>query len=186
MIAMLLSSLALAGAQAASASPPAPALAAKGAALPADIVRFFEGSWTGSGNFVRGNKPLQSTYRFESVSDGQGLLVRHQEQLPHTFSFVGLWSVDTRSGDVVMMLASNLKGGARMFRSSGWQGATLTFRPDPSLQTWFAQERITIQRLDATRFSARYELSRDGVNWGGGDFQTFTRDPAAGVSPAQS
>ena len=184
---MLLSSLALAGAQAASASPPAPPLAAEGQPFLPTSFGFSEGSWTGSGNFVRGNKPLQSTYRFESVSDGQGLLVRHQEQLPHTFSFVGLWSVDTRSGDVVMMLASNLKGGARMFRSSGWQGATLTFRPNcPPADLVCARADYDLAPRREQRGRRRHELSRDGVNWGGGDFQTFTRDPAAGVSPAQS
>lgn len=173
----LLMALAMASDQPVQAapSPPAPPPAGKAKELPADIVRFFQGSWTGSGNFVRANRPVRSTYRFEPVADGQALLVRHSEQPPNSFAFVGLWSVDTRSGEMVMLLASNGNGGARMFRAAGAQGGRMTFLPDPSLQSWFARERITIERLDPNRFSARYELSRDGTNWGGGDFQVFTR-----------
>jgi hypothetical protein len=162
---------------AAPATPPAAAAkrVAKATGLPEGIRDYFSGSWSGSGQFASG-KPLASTFTFEPVLDGEALFVRHAEKAPQKFAYLGMWSVDTEDGDVVMMLAGNLKGGARPFRSSGWEGDTLTFAPDKSLQTWWAMEKIVFTRESPTRFKAKYQMSRDGgANWGGGDEQTFTK-----------
>jgi hypothetical protein len=158
----------------ATAAPAAIAPVAKATRLPEAIRDYFSGSWSGEGQFTSG-KPLASTFTFEPVLDGEALLVRHAEKAPHKFAYVGMWTIDTATGDVVMMLAGNLKGGARLFRSSGWKGDILTFSPDKSLQTWWAMEKITFTRESPTRFKAKYQMSRDGVNWRGGDEQTFTK-----------
>jgi hypothetical protein len=142
--------------------------------LPADVRDYFEGNWTGSGQFSNG-KPLSSTFSFEEALDGEALFVRHAEKEPHKFAYMGMWTVDTAKGDIVMMLAGNLKGGARLFRSQGWEGDTLTFMPDKNLQTWWAMEKIVFTRESPTRFKAKYQMSRDGANWRGGDEQTFTK-----------
>lgn len=46
---------------------------------------------------------------------------------------------------------------------------------DYFLGSWFGQERITFVRQSETQFGVRYETSRDGTSWGGGDEQLFTR-----------
>jgi hypothetical protein len=174
---LMLAQPAVPPASAPAASPAAAAApVAKATGLPEAIRDYFSGSWSGSGQFVSSGKPLESTFTFEPVLDGEALFVRHAEKAPLKFAYMGMWTVDTASGDVVMMLAGNLKGGARLFRSQGWEGDTLTFMPDKSLQTWWAMEKIVFTRESPTRFKAKYQMSRDGgANWRGGDEQTFTK-----------
>ena len=114
---------------------------------------------------------------FAAGLDNQGLLVRAQEYPPNTFEYVALWSTDSSSGNVVMLLASNHQGGARLFRSSsGWQNGTIAFQSVPALRAPWALERFTFTRKTDSSFTATYEFSLDnGVSWKLGDRQTFTR-----------
>lgn len=157
---------------AAPATPPAP----PHRPLPAEVVDFFSGAWTGEGQFVRTGKPVASTYRFTSAYDREALSVEHVELPPATFAWLGLMTLDGRSGDLVLMIASNHGGGGRLMRSStGWNGDVLVFEA-AELQAAFARERLVFTRLGADSFKAAYEMSRDdGQTWRTGDEQTFTR-----------
>ena len=158
--------------------PAAPAAAAAPSAptLPGDITGYFTGSWAGSGLFVRSGKPVESTFDFEAAHDGEAILVRHVELAPNSFAYSGVISMDSVSGKPVFLMASNKKGGARLFRSAGWQGDTITFEADPALQAWFARERITFVRKSDRAFKATYEMSRDnGATWRTGDEQDFVK-----------
>lgn len=173
--------VALSGAQARAqvAGPPAAATQTR-PTLPASITAFLEGDWAGRGQFTRNGLPVASTFSFRTVLEGEAMKVDHAEVAPNTFAYSGVMSVDSRSGDVLLLMASNKGGGGRLMRSKGWIGETLAFEATPELHAWFARERITLERLGPDRFRATYEMSRDGgATWRSGDVQTFERSPAS-------
>lgn len=174
-VALLMPVTALAQTPPAPATAPASQPAPPHRPLPADVADYFAGSWSGEGQFIRTGKALASTYRFSPAYDGEALSVEHAEELPATFAWLGLMTLDGGSGDLVLMMASNHGGGGRLMRSKGWDGDTLVFEA-AELQAAFAKERLTFQKLDAHSFKAAYEMSRDGgQTWRTGDEQTFTR-----------
>lgn len=179
--AMALAGALPAAAQAQVAAPaPAAVVAPVRPTLPATISNWLAGDWTGEGTFTRSGEPVASTFRFRTVLDGEAMTVEHAEIAPASFAYRGVISVDSRSGDVVMVMASNKGGGGRVLRSEGWIGETLAFEATPELHAWFARERITFERQGPDRFRATYEMSRDGgVTWRSGDVQTFERTGGA-------
>jgi hypothetical protein len=148
------------------------------ALLPLDIVIYCNGDWAGKGKFTSG-KDIESDFSFVPDLEGQCIVVRQRERPPNTFEFVALWSMDSISKDVVMLLASNHDSGARIFRSHGWQDGTIVFQSVTELRALWALERFTFERESTTTFHATYEFSRDnGKTWHVGDHQTFTKQPS--------
>lgn len=143
--------------------------------LPQSVSGYFAGRWQGVGKFIRSGKPLESSFEFEPRLGGEGMIVHHVEQAPNSFAYDAILSVDSATGQLVMLMGSNHKGGARLFRSSGWQGDTLAFQSVSELRTSFALERITFHREGPTKFKATYEMSADGSSWRVGDEQIFTK-----------
>lgn len=145
-------------------------------ALSTEFVDYLAGDWTGSGTFTRTGKPVESTFRFQPSHDREVLIVEHAEKEPNRFAYSGVISMDSVTGKPVFLMASNNKGGARLFRSEGWQDGRLVFETDPALQAWFARERISFIRKGDRAFKATYEMSRDnGATWRTGDEQDFTK-----------
>ena len=147
-------------------------------ALPPDMVSYFNGNWAGKGKFSSG-KDVEASVSFVPDLGTQCVVVRQKEKPPNTFEFIALWSVDSVSKDIVMLLASNHNSGARTFRSHGWRDGTIVFQSVPELRALWAFERFTFARESATIFHATYEFSRDdGKTWQVGDRQTFTKQPS--------
>src|SRR5580700_12150508 len=96
------------------------------ARLPPDMVNYVNGEWAGKGKFTNG-KDIESDFSFVHDLEGQCIVVRQKEKPPNTFEFIALWSMDSVSEDVVMLLTSNHNSGARIFRSHGWQDGTIVF-----------------------------------------------------------
>jgi hypothetical protein len=160
-----------------ASSTPAAAASAKGA-LPPDLVAYFSGNWTGSGAFVKSGKPLASDYSFVPDIENQCLVVHQKEKPPYDFEFVALWSVNSDSGQVVMLLVSNHGSGARVFHGSAWQEGRLSFETAPEDPKVPGRERFTFERDSTTAFHTMYEYSQDGgKTWAVGDRQSFTKTP---------
>ena len=128
--------------------------------LPQDLVSYFTGDWAGKGRFTSG-RDLESDFRFVPQPDNQCVLVHQKEKPPNTFEFSALWSVDSVSGNVVMVLVGNLDTGTRIFRSHGWQDGKIVFQGVPELRSYWALERFTFERESATVFHSTYEFSKD-------------------------
>jgi hypothetical protein len=159
----------------ASASPADAAQTPKGS-LPRDLVSYFEGNWTGKGAFVRSGKELASDYSFVPDIENQCLVVHQKEKPPYDFEFVALWSVNSGTGQLVMLLVSNHKGGASVLHGSGWQDGKLVFQTVSEGPADLALQRFTFQRDSATAFQTMYEYSQDGgKTWAVGDRQSFTK-----------
>ncbi len=158
------------------ASPATPAAQAPKGSLPPDLVKYFAGNWTGKGAFVRSGKELASDYSFVPDLDNQCLVVHQKEHPPNDFTFVALWSVNSDTGQLVMLLVSNHEGGASMLRGSGWQDGKLVFQTVPESASDVGLERFTFMRDSATAFHTTYEYSQDGgKTWAVGDHQSFTK-----------
>jgi hypothetical protein len=177
MSSVLLTILAIVASHAAQEQPLTVASAAKAEkpALPPSVSQYFAGRWNGSGTFVRSGRPVESSFEFEPRPDSESMAVRHAEKAPNSFAYDGILTVDSIRGDLLMLMASNNKGGGRLFRSAGWQNDILVFQSVPELRTAFALERITFVRQNAGSFKAIYEMSRDGVTWSVGDEQIFVK-----------
>lgn len=140
-----------------------------------DALSYFNGSWSGKGKFTTGGD-LESELSFAPDPGTQSVIVRAKEKPPNTFQFVALLSMDSISGELVMLMASNHNSGARVLRSPGWQSEKIVFQSTPELRARFALERFTFERKSETVFDATYEMSRDnGKTWLVGDRQTFAR-----------
>ena len=157
---------------------------AQGGSLPPGLISYFAGNWSGKGKFASSGKDLESDFSFVPDPETQSLLVRQKEKPPNTFRFVALWSIDSVSGQPVMLLVSNHDSGGRMFRSTGWNDGKIIFQSGPELHASFALERFTFERESTTVFHTTYEMSFDqGKNWTVGDHQTFTKaDPSTRLS----
>jgi hypothetical protein len=156
-------------------SPTVPQPTPKGS-LPADMVSYFAGTWTGKGAFARSGKELASDYRFVPDIENQCLVVHQKEKPPNDFEFVALWSVNSDSGQLVMLLVSNHEAGASVLHGSGWQDGKLVFQTVPKSPSDLGLERFTFQRDSATAFHTMYEYSQDGgKTWAVGDRQSFTK-----------
>lgn len=107
------------------------------ASLPPDVVKYFSGNWSGKGKFTSGME-VESDFSFVPDLENQCIFVRHKERAPNTFQFIALWSMDSISGELVTLLASNHDTGARVFRSNGWQDGKIVFQSAPELRAYFA------------------------------------------------
>ena len=161
-------------------SGPAQGMAAQKALLPVDLVEYFRGNWAGKGKFAN-SKDLESDLSFFPDLANQCMVVRQREKPPNDFEFIAPWSMDSVSGDLVMLLASNHDSGARLFRSWGWREGKLVFQSVPELRAAWALERFTFERVSANRFYTTYEMSMDGgKSWQVGDHQSFTKMSSKG------
>jgi len=123
-------------------------------------VSYFTGDWAGKGRFTSG-RDLESDFRFVPQLENQCVLVHQKEKPANTVEFSALWSVDSVSGNVVMVLVGNLDTGTRIFRSHGWQDGKIVFKSVPELRSYWALERFTFERESATVFHSTYEFSKD-------------------------
>jgi hypothetical protein len=118
------------------------------------MLTYFSGAWTEKGKFARG-EVIASDITFTTDLQNQCLVTREREKPPNTFQFIGLWSMDSMSGNSVMLLASNHNSGARVFRNHGWQGGKILLQSGPELRASWALERFTFGRKSSPRNSNR-------------------------------
>jgi hypothetical protein len=143
--------------------------------LPHEILAYFSGTWSGKGNAGSG-QAIESNFRFVPDLANQCLIVREQEKPPSSYRWIALWSTDSVSGDLVMLLTSNGNWGARVFRSLGWQNDKLVFQSVPELRAQFGLERFTYERKSDSTFDSTFEMSTDNGNtWRKGEHQVYTK-----------
>lgn len=157
--------------------------------LPADLVAFFTGEWTGKGAFASG-KPIEAKVTFTPDLQGKWLVVRQVDQPPNAFQTLSLWGMAPASQGLVMSLHDNV-GGLRLFTSEGWRDGKVTFdhaTPFPAPPTPPArQERFTYERLSPVSFRFTYEVRADeqagSQAWRLGDSLMFSKVPAPLPAP---
>ena len=160
-----------------SAAPLSPTKPLQETFLSPGVMAYFSGAWTGKGHFGTG-AAIASDISFVPDLENQCLVVKERETPPNTFQYVGLWTVDSVSGNALMLLAGNHDSGARVFRSHGWRNGKIVFQSGPELRARSALERFTFERESSSVFDATYEFSKDdGHSWQLGDRQVYTKRP---------
>lgn len=142
--------------------------------LPAEMLEFFPGDWSGSGSFANG-RAIRSHITFTAELDNKWLLYRHVDIDPALFKAIGLWGVEKGTGKLIMQVVDNF-GGIRRFESLGWiDGQVLFVRSQSDASDVF--ERFLFKCESKDSFTVKYETSREGTRWRLGDSLLFRRDP---------
>jgi len=149
--------------------------------LPTDLVQFFSGEWTGTGEFASGKK-IEADVSFRSDLDNQWLVYRHNDCAPGIYKAIGMWGTEYTSKQFVMVINNNF-GGSRLFSSEGWRDGkivflkrnTITTQPTAVVGQPINQERFTFERQADGTFKMTYEVSKDGTNWRIGDYLIFKK-----------
>ena len=154
-----------------------PAQAALPDRVPAALVDFFTGRWSGAGEFASGKK-IEADVSFRLELEGQWLQYRHTDRAPNRYQALGMWGVDNVSHQLIMSVTDNF-GGARVFGSGGWDGNSVSFVRTEAGRS----ERFVFERQSENSFKMRYEVRSGEQPWRLGDYLVFTRvpDPAAGA-----
>jgi hypothetical protein len=172
---ILLVSAAVAAASLASPSPSGAQQPAAPAPLDSTLVAAFQGSWHCAGAFANGRK-IESDMVFTADLDRHWLRVVHDDLPPNGYHAQSMWGADASTGKLMSVIFDNF-GGARRFRSGGWDGHTIIFdaatlgdASPPSAARSTRTERFTYAEDSAGTFRMRYEVSGDsGATWRLGD-----------------
>lgn len=162
--------------QAGAAVPP-PGTCDPRAGVPADLLQFLTGGWTGTGQFATG-RPIEADVSFTPDLDNQWLVYRHADRAPGRYKVLGMWGCERSQRQLVMTLHDN-GGGFRMFASDGWLNGTVVFHRSTGVASNAAsansQERFTFARQPDDTFKMTYETTADGTTWKLGDWLVFRR-----------
>lgn len=147
------------------------------AGVPADLLQFLTGEWTGAGQFASG-RPIEADVSFTPDLDNRWIVYRHADLAPGRYKVLGMWGCERSRMQLIMTLHDN-SGGFRTFESEGWVDATVVFHRSTAVATNAAstksQERFTFMRQSEDTFKMTYETTADGTIWKLGDWLVFRR-----------
>lgn len=139
-----------------------------------DMVKFFEGSWTGEGQFANGKKILAEA-SFQLSLDSCWLVYTHTDQLPNRYKAISIWGTDPSTRMFLAYLFDNFQG-HRLFTGQGWQSGEVRFAyKDTVTSNRIPYQRFTYSKISTNSFKMTYEVSKDGFNWRLGDSLIFSR-----------
>jgi len=133
---------------------------------------YFQGSWHCQGVFPASGRAIASHVRYASDLEGAALVKHHDDVPPASYRAIEAWGYDGKGRRYEAAILDNV-GGTRRFRSSGWQGDTLTW--DSAAEVAPAQ-RFVYVRLDEQRYRVDWEINRNGKGLVVGDTLTCTRE----------
>jgi hypothetical protein len=129
---------------------------------------FFIGQWNCEGEFVASKKPIASHIGVSVDLGGSWLVFRWDDNAPNHFQALELWGFDKTSKYFINFIFSN-SGGARLFRSLGWDGDTLLWTSDALLTVTTVSERFLIERKPPREFVISWQVRKAEANWTTGD-----------------
>jgi hypothetical protein len=139
-----------------------------------DLVKFFNGSWTGDGQFANGKK-ISAEASFILSADSSCLIYIHTDKAPNVYRATSAWGIDKTSGKLVSHVINNFNGHTE-FTSDGWQqGKLILTTMDTIKGKGVFYQHFIYETLNEDRFKMTYEASRDGINWREGDHLIFVR-----------
>ena len=142
--------------------------------LSTEFVEFFEGGWTGEGEFSSGKK-IKAELTFEKTLDGNWLRYEHKDLPPNNFQSSSMWGVD-KQGQFQAYSFDNDKG-HRSFASNGWINNKLILtNTSRSKEGMVYFEHFIFEKIDETSFKMTYEISGDGINWRMVDYLIFRKN----------
>ena len=146
--------------------------------VPAALVEFLSGAWTGEGAFASGKK-IEADVSFSLDLDGQWLSYRHADRPPGKYMAAGMWGY-ARGEDELVMTLNDSFGGTRRFSSRGWNDGRVVFENVANAASPVAnRERFVFERYDGGRLKMTYERGAGKDGWRRVDYVIFTRKAAA-------
>ena len=143
--------------------------------LPADLVQFFQGKWTGKGQFASGKK-IEADLVYTLSLDSCWLNSTHTDKAPGKYKAMLMWGCERQTGEFVAYNFDNFQG-HRQFTSDGWKDGKLvliTSKDNPNGGKF--HEHFIYEKLSADSFKMTYETSRDGTTWKMCDYLIFKRN----------
>jgi len=138
------------------------------AAQLAQLTQRFSGHWTCDGHFSNG-KVISSVEAFAPILGGRFLAQEHSDNPPFAYSAHALWGYDERQHLFTLSIYDNF-GGQRLFTSSGWHDAVLTFETHALLAPATRQERFVYGSLaSGPGYSVEYQVLDKAGTWKMGD-----------------
>lgn len=139
-----------------------------------DLIRFFQGNWTGEGKFANG-RTIAATLKFGLTLDSSWLVCEHTDIAPATYKAHLYWGTDLMTGNFTAYAFDNSHG-HRQFISEGWKDDKLILFNEQEIpgRGKFMQHFI-YEKMDETTFKMTYETSRDGLEWRMIDYLIFKK-----------
>jgi hypothetical protein len=140
------------------------------------FIKFFEGTWVGTGQFSNGKK-IEAEASFKLSLDSCWLIYTHNDKLPNRYKAISVWGIDNSTGKFIDYVFDNFHGHT-LFTSEGWDSAGLILickETEPGAKTFF--QRFSYLKIDADKFKMSYEVSNDGISWKLGDSLIFVKQP---------
>jgi hypothetical protein len=143
------------------------------AGKPIDVIRFFEGNWTGEGRFANGKK-IAADASFKLSLDSCWLLYTHTDLLPGRYKAISMWGTGrTKAGfpAIIFDNSHNSRSFTGLYENDN--EIILSRKSEQNAVQYF--ERFVYTILDSDHFKMAYEISKDGIAWREGDSLTFAR-----------
>ena len=149
--------------------PVLPALADDAPAVPlTQLAQQFTGHWACGGHFSNG-KLITSGESFAPILGTRFLAQEHSDNPPFAYNAHSLWGYDPTQHLFTLSIYDNF-GGQRLFTSSGWQDAALTFETHALLAPVTRQERFIYKSLTSgAGYSVEYQVLDKAGTWKMGD-----------------
>jgi hypothetical protein len=132
------------------------------------LTQQFSGHWACGGHFSNG-KLISSAESFAPILGARFLAQEHSDNAPFTYNAHALWGYDQTQHLFTLSIYDNF-GGQRLFTSSGWQDAALTFETHALLAPVTRQERFIYKSLTSDAgYSVEYQVLDKSGTWKMGD-----------------
>lgn len=122
-------------------------------------LEFFNGDWHCDGKFPSTGKAISANLHFEPVLDGKFIFFKHDDEPPFNYHAHSYWGWDQVTKQFVSTVHDSI-GGTRIFRSNGWQGATLNWLGGDLPAS--ADQKFVFEQLEAKKFRVSYSYIRNG------------------------
>ena len=139
------------------------------------FIKFFEGDWSGVGQFSNGKK-IEAEASFKLSLDSCWVIYTHTDKAPNSYKSVSVWGIDKLTGKFLDYIFDNFQG-HRLFNSDGWESGRLVLVNKVNMPTGTSTfERFTYLKTGADKFKMSYEVSNDEITWRLGDFVDFIKN----------
>jgi hypothetical protein len=124
---------------------------------------YFTGDWECSGKFDSSGKSIDAHQHFAPELDGNWISFRHDDKPPFGYHSLAELGWDAESKKFVMIVQDSI-GGARLFRSTGWNAAQLQWTGDALGSASAPGQQFTFERLDDRNYRMSYFV-RKKADW---------------------
>jgi len=126
-------------------------------------LQYFTGDWGCSGKFDASGKSIDAHQHFAPELDGSWISFRHEDKPPFGYRSLAELGWDAESKNFVMIVQDST-GGARVFRSTGWNAAQLQWTGDALGSASAPGQQFTFERLDDRHYRVSYFV-RKKADW---------------------